>query len=212
MDYKFTFKKRNKKLIIGVPAAIAFLVIVSAIGTAYYYKRIKKSDTKTIIASVIDYATEDNTPIKADIGEFGLSVPQINIWAPIIPDVDDNNEAQYLKAIENGVALSRNHATSPKEKGNLFIFGHSKYYKDRPGNFKEVFKDINSMKVGDRFVVFYKRDNYEYEVVASKAVAADDFSITDATPDDKDDKTLTLMTCWPPGTTSKRWIIFAKQI
>jgi LPXTG-site transpeptidase (sortase) family protein len=148
---------------------------------------------------------------KKDISEFGLEIAKLDIWAPIIPDVDGYDKDVYLKKIENGVAQFEG-TKNPDKPGNLFIFGHSKYYKEKPGDYKEVFKTLNRLVQGDRFNIYYKGKKYGYEVTDSKRVSKTDWSIMDPTPGIKDDKTVTIMTCWPPGALDARWVVFATQI
>ncbi len=147
---------------------------------------------------------------KADISQFGLDIPKINVWAPIIPQVNGYDKEAYLKAIESGVAQFKD-TKNPDELGNLFLFGHSKYYREKPGDYKEVFKELNQLKAKDEFNIYYKGEKIAYTVTESKKVDQYDWSIMDPTPDNPQDKTITIMTCWPPGTTDARWVLFGKQ-
>jgi sortase A len=141
---------------------------------------------------------------------FSLSIPSLGINAPVIPDVDGTDEAAYLAAIEHGVAQMAG-SELPNQTGNLFIFGHSSYYKNKPGDYKEVFKHLDELKAGDRFTVTYQGQPYAYETVESKIVRDDDWSILDPTIEGSD-RTVTLMTCWPPGTLQKRYVVIARQL
>ncbi|TSC92584.1 MAG: Sortase family protein [Candidatus Berkelbacteria bacterium Licking1014_7] len=147
---------------------------------------------------------------KKDISGFGLDIAKIDVWAPIIPQVDGYDEAIYLKAIEEGVAQFKD-TKNPDENGNLLIFGHSEYYKDKPGDYKEVFKPLDKLEKGDPFNVYYQNKTFKYEIFESKKVGKSDWTIMDPTPEIPDDQTITLMTCWPPGTLDARWAVFAKQ-
>lgn len=195
--------KRNK-------AAAGFLTILLVAVVLLVTSQSKKNDGTSGNASQL---LNLNQTKKADIADFGLEIEKINVWTPIIPDVDEMNEADYLKKLEGGVALSKTYVKNPQEAGNMFIFGHSRYYKDKPGDYKEVFKDLNQLKEGDKFKIYYKKQTFNYEVIGFGLVEMNDWTITeDPTPKDKKDKTLTIMTCWPPGTTEKRWAVRAKQI
>ncbi len=198
----------------AISTGIIVVAIIAANVTLYIlYPRdlgnqyIINTPTKEAVAAETEPVKE-----KPNISEFGLDISKINVWVPIIPSVDTGNEAGYLKALESGVALSKDSAESPEKLGNMFIFGHSEYYKNKPGDYKQVFQELNKMKKDDTFTVYYQKVAYAYEVTDSKVVAADDFSVLDATPEDRNDKTITIMTCWPPGTVQHRWIVFAKQI
>lgn len=161
-----------------------------------------------------------NNPIRAQIvqeetqGLTGdrLEITQMEIAAPIVFDVDGVKEKEYLKALEGGVAHMSG-TSRPDEKGNMFIFGHSDYYKLKPGNYKEVFKKLDVLKKDDQFSIFYQDKEYKYKVSENKVVDPNDWSISaGSTPDNQEDKTLTIMTCWPPGTLKARRAVFAVQI
>lgn len=141
-----------------------------------------------------------------------LEILKLNIKAPIIFDVSGTDEKAYLKALEDGVAQMAGSAR-PSEVGNVFIFGHSQYYKLKPGNYKEVFKELDKLVKDDQFSIFYQNKEIKYKVTENKVVKFDDWSIQDGpTPKDQKDKTITIMTCWPPGTIKARRAVFAVQI
>ena len=67
------------------------------------------------------------------------------------------------------------------------------------------------MKQGDLISIVFQQKTYQYQVVNSSVVADDDWSITRPTVAGTN-RTLTLMTCWPPGTLDKRYAVIAKQL
>ncbi len=156
---------------------------------------------------------QSSLPEPVEIKEFGLEIEKISIRVPIIADVDGANEPVYQKITSQlGVAHLKG-SQKPDQLGNMYIFGHSSYFKNFPGKpeLKEIFKSIDKLDKGDRFIVYYKNVAYQYEVFGKKVVASDDFSVLDPTPKDPKDKTITLQTSWPPGTLVKRYIVFARQ-
>lgn len=140
--------------------------------------------------------------------DYALVISKIGITVPIIKDVDSVNEEVYLKALEGGVAQYRG-TPLPGGLGNSFIFGHSSYYADKPGRYKQIFRKLNELAVGDEMIVREKSTDLRFRVTRSVIIEPTDFSVL-AQPGDK--KQLTLMTCWPPGTTDKRYIIQAELI
>jgi len=194
---KVLFKKRPTKLI-ALGVVLAILLVIMALS-----KQSGQELTRTLLPQL-------KLQKKVDISQFGIDIAKVNVWAPIIPQVDGYDKEVYLKAIENGVAQFKD-TKNPDELGNLFIFGHSKYYHDKPGDYKEIFKDLNQLKAKDEFNIYYKGEKIVYAVTESKKVDQYDWSILDPTADDPKDKTITLMTCWPPGTTDARWVVFATQ-
>ncbi|KKP88389.1 MAG: sortase family protein [Berkelbacteria bacterium GW2011_GWA2_35_9] len=188
--------------------ALFALSIILIIGLAYLVLQNKPTSQ----SSKKDLALIENIPQPLEkFEDFGLVIEKINQSAPIIPDIDILDQNVYLKAIEKGVALSKD-SKNPKEFGNLFIFGHSDYLYTAPGDYKEVFKELDQLKKGDQFKIYFEKVPYTYEVFDSKVVDSKDFSVLDPTPKIEDDKTVTIMTCHPPGTTTNRWVVFAKQI
>lgn len=140
---------------------------------------------------------------------FHLEIPKININAPIIPDVPggDKDKDAYFKALEGGVAHFAG-TKKPGEGGNIFIFGHSSFYPWSAGDYKEIFKDLDQLAVGDEILVWYNKKKYKYKVTETKIIKPDDVSVLESTNFEE----LVLMTCWPPGTIQKRLVIIAKPI
>lgn len=163
-------------------------------------------ETQTAPPTIAASSTPTSRP---STDEFLLSIPKIGVTAPVIEDVDGTDEKTYLSAIEQGVAQMRG-TPLPTEDGTTFIFGHSSYYRQKPGDYKEVFKRLNELTNGDKFTLGLKGTIYTYEVFESKIVTDDDWSIL--SPADASPRTLTLMTCWPPGTLDRRYVVFARQI
>lgn len=140
--------------------------------------------------------------------DYALVISKIGITVPIIKDVDSVNEEAYLKALEGGVAQYRG-TPLPGKFGNSFVFGHSSYYADKPGRYKQIFRKLNELAIGDELIVREQSTDLRFQVTRSVIIEPTDFSVL-AQPADK--KQLTLMTCWPPGTTDKRYIIQAELI
>lgn len=155
--------------------------------------------------------TKTTSPIKTKIipayTDFHLLVPSLNISVPVIADVDGGDKDTYFKALQGGVAHFKDTA-KPGEGSNIFIFGHSSYYPWDPGKYKDIFKNLEDIKIGDEVDVWYQSKKYRYKVTEIKVVEPDDVSVLKPTPKEQ----LTLMTCVPPGTAEKRLIIIAKPI
>jgi len=82
----------------------------------------------------------------------------------------------YFKSLENGVAQMKGTA-KPGEGGNIFIFGHSSFYSTSPGNYKEIFKNLQDIKTGDLIEVAYHGQNYQYQVSETKVVEPTDVDV-----------------------------------
>jgi len=139
-----------------------------------------------------------------------LAIPSLNLTVPLTQNVSGTDEEAYLAALEHGVAHMADSA-KPNELGNVFIFGHSSYFKHKPGDYKEVFRNLDQLKAGGRFFVYFDEIRYDYEVVETTIVKPTDWSIAEPHVDGVE-RTLTLMTCWPPGSLAKRYAVIAKQL
>jgi LPXTG-site transpeptidase (sortase) family protein len=152
------------------------------------------------------------TTVEPKSKDFGLVIEKINANAPVVKEVNPESESVYYKALEQGVAQWKG-TPYPDQPGNMFIFGHSSFYEVAKGDYKDIFAPLDKVEKGDRFDIWYNNQKYTYEIVENKVVKDTDFSVLDGpTPNDKDDKTITIMTCWPPKTIAKRRVVFGKQV
>lgn len=142
--------------------------------------------------------------------EFGIVIPKINANAKIISNVDPYNADAYQKALTRGVAHASGTAF-PGHAGNSFLFAHSSVDWYVANRYNSVFYLINKLERGDKIETYYLGKKYTYEVFDKLTVGPEDVSYLDPGTSG-DSATLTLMTCWPPGTSVKRLIIKAKII
>lgn len=189
---------RRKKLIL-----ISFFLLIALAGWRFALWRIGSPSEQTAIKPTV----EKSQTAAAIPQDFRLVINKLQINAPIIKDVDAGNKKAYLKALEQGVAHDKE-SVLPGQPGNIFIFGHSGYWQNRPGNYKEIFSTLDQLETGDEIVVYFEGKKHPYKVREEKIVAADDWSVLEK----KDKETLTLMTCWPPKTLEKRYLIIADPI
>ena len=141
---------------------------------------------------------------------FGIVIPKINVNASIFPDVDPNNPKEFLPILRKGVAHAKGSAF-PDEEGNVFLFAHSSDSFYNVGRYNAIFYLIGKLEKGDEVDVFYRNKRYEYEVIAKGVVEPLGIKpYLDKTISKDDENTITLQTCYPPGTTLKRLIVLAK--
>ncbi len=161
---------------------------------------LKSNDTSTDTSSTQD---KQNTAVS-----YNLLITAISLSAPISISVDGNNKEEYNKALENGVAHLKGSAL-PGKNGNAFIFGHSSFGADKPGNYKEVFVKLNDLNIGDIIDIQSPDIAYKYKVTDKKTVAANDVTVA---KQNMALKQITLMTCWPIGSTKERLVIIGELI
>lgn len=96
----------------------------------------------------------------------------------------------------------------PGEVGNAFIFGHSSNYPWVKSDYNDVFALLDNLQNGDEIIIFYNQKKYVYRVTDRAEVKPGDVKALESRDPNK--KELSLMTCWPVGTTLKRLIVFAE--
>ena len=146
-------------------------------------------------------------PINAPNIDFSIIIPKLNAKAPIIGNIDPSNPDEYLKALKKGVA----HAAGtpfPGEVGNVFLFAHSTDAFYNIGRYNAVFFLIGRLEAGDEIDIYYRGRLYKYIVYDKKIVDPTDTQYLGTL--EMGEKTLTLQTCYPPGTTIKRLVVLAK--
>lgn len=140
--------------------------------------------------------------------EFSVVIPKIGANARIIPNVDVSNESAYLDALKKGVAQAAGTAF-PGEGGHIFLFAHSTDYFWNVGTYNAVFYLLHKLDKGDEIDLFYKGQRYKYRVVDKTVV---DPSQVEYLTRKTNREFVTLQTCWPPGTTLKRLLVFAMRV
>lgn len=136
---------------------------------------------------------------------FGIIIPKIGANAKIMPQVDPYNSYIYQVALTKGVAQARG-TSLPNEAGNMFLFSHSSANILDAAKYNSVFYLLSKLKKGDSVYIYFKNVRYKYVITGTKLVNATDVSYLNQK---SDTKTLTLMTCWPPGTTLNRLLVLA---
>jgi len=144
------------------------------------------------------------TPVNKD---FGMVIPKINVNARIFPEIDPANPAEYLPILKKGVAQAKGSAY-PGQEGNLFLFAHSTDAFYNATAYNAVFFLIGKLNREDEIDIFYKNQKYQYLVVDKAVVAPEGLSAY--VKEHTSGKTLTLQTCYPPGTTLKRLVVIAR--
>jgi sortase A len=138
--------------------------------------------------------------------EFGMQVPKLYLDEPIIFNVDPHNKDVYSKALMNGIA----HAAGtdlPAYDGLGYYFAHSSN-PDVRNQYNAVFYLLGKLKVDDDVFIWYENKKYEYTVKQTLVTSPEDVSFLSQ---QYQAPTIVLQTCWPPGTTQKRLLVFAER-
>lgn len=152
--------------------------------------------------------TEDGSSIDPASKEFGLVIPKVGINTSVIPAVNPADPGVYLEALKKGVA----HASTsyfPDEDGTVYLFSHSTNYDWFVSDLNAVFYLLKNLTEGDLMVIYYKGTQYTYKLREKRIVKPTETSYL---VPQKGTKTLILQTCWPPGSTAERLLLFADLI
>jgi sortase A len=139
--------------------------------------------------------------------DFSILIPKIGASAKIFPNVDPSNPNQFLPILLQGVAHAAG-SVFPGMNGNIYLFAHSTDNFWDVGRYNAVFYLLKDLKKGDDVVIFYKNQRYNY--VVQKTQIVDPSNVSYLVNSQKQNKQqLILQTCWPPGTTFQRLLVFA---
>lgn len=148
-------------------------------------------------------------PITPASEAFGIVIPKIGANAKVIADVNPFDSNEYQRALTRGVAHAKGSA-KPGSNGNIFLFSHSSVNFYEAARFNSVFYLINKLNEHDPIDLYYNGAQFRYTVTKKQMVSPT--SIQFMLPKSIGAETLTLMTCWPPGTTQKRLLIIAERL
>ncbi len=139
---------------------------------------------------------------------FDVLIPKIGANARVFPNVDPANETEYVATLKKGVAHAKG-SVFPGMNGSVYLFAHSTDSVWDVGRYNAIFYLLKDLGKGDDVVMFFQDKRYNYKVVDTKIVEGNDVSyLTNAQSLNK--QQLVLQTCWPPGTTWKRLLVFAE--
>lgn len=140
---------------------------------------------------------------------FSLIIPKIHAKGKIIANVDPADEKAYMEALKAGIAHAKG-TDLPGGQGTIYLFAHST---DSPINivrYNAVFYLLRELEPGDDIEIYFGGVKHRYKVFDKKIVEPTDVSyLSAANPEGKE--LVILQTCWPPGTTLKRLLVFAEK-
>jgi LPXTG-site transpeptidase (sortase) family protein len=136
-----------------------------------------------------------------------IVIPSLYMDEPLILNVNPNDEQAYTAALQQGIAHAA--GTNMPGRGGLgYYFAHS----STPTLWKQynaVFYLLGKLKQGQAVSLWYEGQKFDYTVIKHIITDPTDISfLTSPYPRE----TIVLQTCWPPGTTQKRLLVFAERI
>lgn len=138
------------------------------------------------------------SPLYLTIKKLGI------VKAPITKDVAvDNGKPEYLKVLNYSLGQLKG-TPLPGERGNSIVFGHSAMpYLYSPNNFQTIFTKIDELNYGDIILIEKGEEVLSFKVEKSgllpEGTTVSDFS--------SGKSRLTLLTCYPPGFKTKKYVV-----
>ncbi|MBI4089222.1 MAG: class E sortase, partial [Candidatus Levybacteria bacterium] len=165
----------------------------------------KKTTAKTFNFTDVLNNQKERILIPIDTS-FGILIPKIGANARVFPNVDPSSPDKFLPFLQQGVAHAKG-TVFPGQKGNIYLFAHSTDNFWNVGRYNAIFYLLKDLGEGDDVVVFYQNVRHNYTV--TKSVIADPTDVSYIADSQTGKELLILQTCWPPGTTWQRLIVFA---
>jgi LPXTG-site transpeptidase (sortase) family protein len=139
-----------------------------------------------------------------------LIITKLNIDVPVHFGIS-NDTKTVNDAMEHGVAhfIVPGANAFPGQVGNTVITGHSAGDVYSANQYKFIFSGLERLVEGDLIYIDYNKVRYTYRMVGRKTVEPTDVA---SLKYNGDKKMLTLITCWPLGTSRYRLLISAEQI
>lgn len=191
-----------KRFLLGTASiAVLFGVFFVALNYSAFWQRFQfnaKAEPTVVVPK------EQPKPIVPEQPDYApaIEIAKIGVAAPLILSVEPD---AILDQLKNGVTHYQ--ATAfPGEIGNSVIVGHSSDFPWSDGRYKTVFALLDKLVAGDQIIVAYKKQRLIYTVSSTKVVPPTDLSVLRRT----DTPQLTLLTCYPVGTTRSRLIVTAR--
>ncbi len=157
----------------------------------------------------IDYTKANNwfprldgdSELSVDYTHYQLEIPKLNIHDADVALIGEDLSKSLVHY--GGTAL-------PGNPGNGVIFGHSilpQFYD--PENYMAIFSTLHTLEDGDQILLSIDGITYQYQVNDMFEVEPEEISVLDQ---DYSEKSLTLITCTPPGTYLRRLVIRAELV
>jgi sortase A len=149
---------------------------------------------------------DDSPPVRLSIPSVGIDSKIVPITWKMIPSKNGGSKSEWQVA--DYAVGHHSGSANPGEPGNVVLSGHVDYR-------GQVFKELHNVKKGDQVIVYTEKGQYVYVVTdlvlvredgASDAEKARNARYMDPTPD----QTLTMITCYPYGIDTHRFIAIAK--
>jgi len=201
-------KKRPLFSILILAAGLICLILLVYFWGPIFYERFF-SQTKTVELPNTNVVAE---PIISPANLKKILIPRLGTDAEIIlapADLSGSKNDWVESQLDKGIVQYPNGITDLKRQ-NLVLFGHSSSLHPQ-AKYAFVWVKLDQLKIGDEIVLISdKEERINYKVTENpRTVSAEEIEVVKV---DKAAGIITLVTCWPPGTTSKRMVVVGELV
>lgn len=136
------------------------------------------------------------------IPKIWKNIPLLDVQNKTVENVKALEDI-FMKELVNGIVRYPGSAR-PGEPGNSFIFGHSSNFPWLEWKYNDVFALMDNLSFWDEIIAYYGQQKYIYKVKEKKIIKPGDTSVLKRNNDISE---ISLMTCWPVGTTLNRMVV-----
>jgi len=218
VNLPFVFKTR---VLSGLLMSAGFLIlgtqVILPLVSFKTQDNIKKPVENTVLGVATGFSDFDfreldrsaeNPTNEPNIPEFfSISIPKLKIEnANVKTDFTGSSPEEFLGHYKG--------SSLPGNKGNSFIYGHSVLpWFFNPKNYKTIFSTLGDLEAGDEIFITYNNKKLKYKVESEVILPPNEVNpLENWKPEYLNDSTISLMTCWPAGTKTKRLIVRATLI
>lgn len=171
----------------------------------YGYEKHPEIITSVIASTLTPTPRPSQPPVIINPSQLNavISIPKINVSAPVI-QIGDSNDATILNALKKGVVLYPG-SSNPGQPGTSVIIGHSS--SDLPWTkYSSVFSLLDKLQTNDLIYVTVGNVQYTYRVRNIQKGSAQQLIDSGFSGD------LVIATCWPIGTDTNRIAVSASLV
>lgn len=136
------------------------------------------------------------------IPKIWKNIPLLNVKAKKVKNVKELEDI-FMEELTNWI-VRYPWSAKPGEEWNSFVFWHSSNFPWIKWDYNDVFALLDNVVFGDEIIAYYWQKKYIYKIKEKKIVKPWDVSVLKRETWKKE---ISLMTCWPLGTTLNRMIV-----
>ena len=134
-----------------------------------------------------------------------IIISKINVDAPLVM-AQATTQKELNQALDQGVIIYPGSAL-PGQDGEVFLSGHSSVYPWDKTRYGQIFTLLDKLETGDIVSLVYENHQFDYRITGKQILAPKETKLILTNK-----PTITLMTCWPIGTSFERLVVRGELI